>query len=140
MSRAAVLSDDRWARIRPPWPFSDGKRGRPLRDDRPVVEGTRCPCRCGTAWRDVPEQFGPWQAGRTRRGRCSADGPGDRVRAAFLRPGGPHRRTAPETCPSPRRTRGPTLGECPSPASVPPATAPRSPPPSSPARTTASPC
>ena len=84
MSRTTVLTDEQWERIRPLLPSSEGKRGRPFRDDRPVVEGILYRYRCGIAWRDVPEQFGPWQTVWKRHRRYSADGTWDRVLAALL--------------------------------------------------------
>ena len=84
MSRTAVLTDDQWERIRPLLPSSDGKRGRPFRDDRPVVEGILYRYRCGIAWRDVPEQFGPWQTVWKRHRRYAGDGTWDRVLAQLV--------------------------------------------------------
>lgn len=60
-------------------PSSDGRRGRPLRDDRPVVEGILYRCRHGIAWRDAPEEFGPWQTVGKRHRGYNADGTWDRV-------------------------------------------------------------
>jgi transposase len=46
-------------------PSSVGKKSRPFRDHRQVVEGIIYRYRTGIAWRDLPrEQFGPWQTGR----------------------------------------------------------------------------
>ncbi|WP_424348239.1 IS5 family transposase [Kocuria sp. CH-021] len=84
MSRTAVLTDDQWERIHPLLPSSEGKRGRPFRDDRPVVEGILDRYRCGIAWRDVPEQFGPWQTVWKRHRRYSGDGTWDKILAALL--------------------------------------------------------
>lgn len=39
--------------------LSDSKKGRPFRDDRLVWVSSLYRYRCGIAWRDVPEQFGP---------------------------------------------------------------------------------
>ena len=65
MSRFALLSDEQWARVAPLLPSSVGKRSRPFRDHRQVVEGIVYRYRTGIAWRDLPgEQFGPWQTGR----------------------------------------------------------------------------
>ncbi len=84
MSRTSVLTDAQWERIRPLLPSSDGKRGRPFRDDRPVVEGILYRYRCGIAWRDVPEQFGPWQTVWKRHRRYSGDGTWNKILAALL--------------------------------------------------------
>ncbi|MBN9800997.1 hypothetical protein DMP15_27665 [Pseudonocardia sp. UM4_GMWB1] len=61
VSRTAVLTDVQWARLAPLLPSSEGRRGRPFRDNRRVLEGIIYRYRCGLAWRDVPSEFGPWQ-------------------------------------------------------------------------------
>jgi transposase len=68
----------------PPLPSSVGRRGRPFREDRRVVEGIIYRFRCGLPWRDVPAEFGPWQALWKQRRRYSGDGTWDRVLAALL--------------------------------------------------------
>ena len=49
-----------------------------------VVEGIVYRYRCPSAWRDVPEVFGPWQTVWTWHRRMSADGSWDRVLARLL--------------------------------------------------------
>ncbi|MFH5823540.1 transposase [Georgenia sp. AZ-5] len=58
-------------------PPSLGRRGRPFRDHRPVVEGILYRYRAGIPWRDLPERFRPWQT-VWKRHRFSADGTGTR--------------------------------------------------------------
>jgi transposase len=65
-------------------PSSAGRRGRPFRDDRRVVEGIIYRYRCGIAWRDVPTEFGPWQTIWKRHRRYSGDGTWDRILAELL--------------------------------------------------------
>lgn len=65
-------------------PSSDGQRGRPFRNHRQVVEGIAYRYRCGIAWRDLPEQFGPWQTVWKRHRRFAADGVWDRIHAVLL--------------------------------------------------------
>jgi transposase len=84
MSRMSVLSDAQWERIEPWLPSSDGRRGRPFRDHRQVVEGIIYRFRCGIAWRDLPEVFGPWQTVWKRHRRLSVDGTWDRIHAHLL--------------------------------------------------------
>lgn len=84
MSRSSVLSDADWALIEPVLPSSEGRRGRPCRDDRRVVEGIIYRYRCGIAWRDVPAEFGPWQTLWKRHRRYSGDGTWDTVLARLL--------------------------------------------------------
>ena len=84
MSRFAVLTDDQWARIEPLMPCSDGRRGHPFRDHRQVVEGIVYRYRCGIAWRDLPEVFGPWQTVWKRHKRFSTDGTWDAIHAQLV--------------------------------------------------------
>ncbi len=84
MSRTAVLTDDQWARLALLLPSSDGRRGRPFRDSRRVVEGIIYRYRCGLPWRDVPAEFGPWQTLWKRHRRYAGDGTWDHVLAALL--------------------------------------------------------
>ncbi|MDQ0767313.1 transposase [Pseudarthrobacter defluvii] len=78
------MTDGQWARIQSLLPSSVGRRGRPFRDDRRVVEGIIYRYRCGIAWRDVPAEFGPWQTIWKRHRRYSGDGTWDRILAALL--------------------------------------------------------
>lgn len=75
--RAALTTVDA-AHYEAPW------SGRPRRDRRQVVEGNIYRYRCGIAWRDLPEQFGPWQAVRRRHRSWSADGTWDQALDAIL--------------------------------------------------------
>jgi transposase len=84
MSRDAVLSDAQWARIAPLMPSSKGKKSRPFRDHRQVVEGILYRFRTGIAWRDLPERFGPWKTVWKRHKRFSTDGTWDRIHAALV--------------------------------------------------------
>ena len=84
MSRYALLSDAQWSLIEQVLPSRTGKRGRPFRDARQVVEGIIYRCRCGIAWRDVAQVFGPWQTMWTWHRRMSAQGTWDRVLARLL--------------------------------------------------------
>ena len=59
-------------------------RSRPYRDHRQVVEGIVYRYRCGVAWRDVPDRFGPWQTVWKRHRRFSADGTWDKILTGLL--------------------------------------------------------
>lgn len=65
-------------------PSSGGRRGRPFRDHRMVVEGIVYRYRVGIPWRDLPECFGPWQTVWKRHRRFSGDGTWDKVLTALL--------------------------------------------------------
>ena len=85
VSRYAVLSDEQWARVEPLLPSSVGKKSRPFRDHRQVVEGIVYRYRTGIPWRDLPrEQFGPWQTVWKRHRRFAGDGTWDKVLGALL--------------------------------------------------------
>ena len=84
MVRAGVLSDGMWARVEPLLPCSDGKRGRPFRDHRQVIEGVVYRLRTGVPWRDLPAEFGPWQTVWKRHAWFSRDGTWDRVLTRLL--------------------------------------------------------
>lgn len=84
VSRFEVLTDVQWELIDPLMPSSEGKRGRPFKDHRRVVEGMIYRYRTGVAWRDLPGDFGPWQTVWKRHRRFAGDGTWDRVLSALL--------------------------------------------------------
>lgn len=84
MTRSSLLSDAAWARIEPFMPSSQGRRGRPWRDHRQVVEGIIYRYRTGIAWRDLPVSFGPWQTVWERHQAFSQDGTWDRIHAQLV--------------------------------------------------------
>jgi len=55
------MSHEQWARLEPRLPSSKGKRGRPYKDHRRVINGIRWRERTGAPWRDIPARYGPWQ-------------------------------------------------------------------------------
>ncbi|MFF8709156.1 IS5 family transposase [Streptomyces albidoflavus] len=75
--RSHELSDIEWEFVRPLLPESS--RGRKRLDDRRVLNGIVWKFRTGTAWRDVPERYGPWATLHTRFRRWAADGTFDRM-------------------------------------------------------------
>ncbi len=84
MPRTGVLSEAAWERVAPMLPSSDGRRGRPFRDHRQVIEGIVYRYRTGIPWRDLPAEFGPWQTVWKRHHRFCLDGTWDRVLTALL--------------------------------------------------------
>ena len=66
MFRNEVLSDEMWGRLEPLLPPLKASMGRPMTPHRPVVEGLLYRYRTSVPWRDLPEQFGPWQTGRVQ--------------------------------------------------------------------------
>jgi Transposase and inactivated derivatives len=82
--RRHELSDAEWEFVRPLLPES--LRGRKRLDDRTVLNGIVWKFRSGTAWRDVPERYGPWATLHTRFRRWALDGTFERMlRAAQAR-------------------------------------------------------
>ncbi|WP_420706572.1 transposase [Streptomyces sp. NRRL F-5727] len=87
--RRHELPDAEWKFVRPLLPVS--LRGQKRLDDRRVLPGIVWKFRTGTAWRDVPEDYGPWAtllrvfAGVRRTGRstgcCGPPRPGRTRRA-----------------------------------------------------------
>jgi len=84
MSRDQFLTDAQWAQLEPLLPSSKGKRSRPFRDHRQVLEGIVHRYRTGCPWRDVPERFGPWKTLWKRHARWSKDGTWDQILEALL--------------------------------------------------------
>jgi transposase len=83
MSRAAVLTDEMWARVEPLLPPEKGPMGPPCRPHRQVIEGAIFRLRTGVPWRDLPAEYGAWQTVHRRHKRWSTDGTWDRVLAAL---------------------------------------------------------
>lgn len=54
-------------------------RGRKRMDVRRILNGIVWKFRTGTAWRDVPERYGPWATLHTRFRRWATDGTFDRM-------------------------------------------------------------
>ncbi|WP_435851407.1 IS5 family transposase [Streptomyces mirabilis] len=75
--RRHELSDEEWEFLRPLLP--DSLRGRKRLDDRTVLNGIVWKFRTGTAWRDVPDRYGPWHTLHTRFRRWALDGTFERM-------------------------------------------------------------
>ena len=60
--------------MEPLLPSSAGRRGGRWRDHRQVIEAIAWKYRTGSPWREVPEQFGPWQTAYERLNRWGSDG------------------------------------------------------------------
>lgn len=72
------LTDKQWALISDLFP-PPARTGRPPRDRRTVVEGILWILRAGCPWRDLPEEFGPWETIYGCFNRWNADGTLDAV-------------------------------------------------------------
>lgn len=69
-----MLSDAQWEAIAELLPSRTGRRGRPFSDTRAMIEGIIYRYRCGIAWRDLSEVFGPWQTVWTWHRLLAGDG------------------------------------------------------------------
>lgn len=81
MSRFQMLSDAQWLLIESMLPAPTGRKGRPFTDAHIMVEAIIYRYRCGIAWRDLPQVFGPWQTVWTWHHRMAQDGTWDKVLA-----------------------------------------------------------
>ena len=73
--RRYELSDEEWVLIEDLLPRRRGRRrGRRWRDHRQVLNGIFWVLRSGSAWRDVPERYGPWHTCYGRFVRWRRDG------------------------------------------------------------------
>ncbi|MFF5638225.1 IS5 family transposase [Streptomyces sp. NPDC012825] len=80
MVRRHELSDVEWEALSGLLPRPSS--GRPRLDDRRVLNGIVWKLRTGSAWRDVPERYGPWRTLYTRFRRWALDGTFARMLAA----------------------------------------------------------
>lgn len=57
------LTDEQWRRIQPMLPPEyTGKKERPKKDNRMMVNGMLWMNRSGAQWRQLPKRYGPWQS------------------------------------------------------------------------------
>src|SRR5215211_460867 len=80
-----IFTDEQWGRIRPLLPPQRPKTGRPAKNPRTVGEAILWIDRTGAPWRDLPEEFGPWQSIATRFYRWVEAGVWDHVLAELHR-------------------------------------------------------
>lgn len=85
MLRTEALSDEDWFRIEPLLPVAGVKGGRPWADHRRVVEAIIWRYRTGSAWRDLPDAFGPWITVYKRHRRFAGDGTWEKILAELLK-------------------------------------------------------
>ena len=60
------LTDDNWERIARLLPLQKPRTGRPNNDHRTILAGMLWVVRTGSSWRELPEEFGPWETVHTR--------------------------------------------------------------------------
>ncbi len=61
VTRRHDLTDAQWAVLAPLLPVASGKGRPPKWTKRQLIDGIRWRVRVGAPWRDVPEQYAPWQ-------------------------------------------------------------------------------
>ena len=79
MRRRYDLTDEQWDRIAGLLPPERGRRARPAKDNRLMVNGMVWVLRTGAPWRDLPPQYGPWNSVYTRFSRWNHQGVWRRV-------------------------------------------------------------
>ena len=67
------LTNGMWDKLAPLLPPETGRQGPDAKDNRLMVEGMLWKMRTSSPWRDLPEEFGPWNSVYTRFSRwCKA--------------------------------------------------------------------
>lgn len=75
MLKRYELTDDEWGRIADLFPPENtGKRGRPGKDNRTMLNAMIWIARSGAPWRDLPERYGPWESVYSRFRKWLEDG------------------------------------------------------------------
>jgi transposase len=87
MMARLLLTDDEWDLIADVFP-EPAATGRPPRNPRQIVDGILWILRTGSPWRDLPEEFGPWQTAWRLFDKWNSDGTLNevlgRLQAAFI--------------------------------------------------------
>ena len=69
------LTKEQWERVKLLLPPEEkGKRGRPRKDNRIMLNGMLWIARSGAQWRELPEAYGPWQSVYARFAKWRDDG------------------------------------------------------------------
>ena len=79
MRRRYELADEQWERISGLLPPERGRKARPARDNREMVNAMIWVLRTGAPWRDLPEYYGSWNSAYTRFSRWNRAGIWGRV-------------------------------------------------------------
>ena len=75
MLRRYELTDQEWNCIKDLLPpEKSGKRGRPSKDNRMILNAMVWIARSGAPWRDLPERYGPWETVYSRFRKWINDG------------------------------------------------------------------
>ena len=74
MLKRYELTDQEWEQIVPLFPSNKGKKGRPPKDNRQMLNAIVWLARSGAPWRDLPERYGPWSSVYSRFRKWIDDG------------------------------------------------------------------
>jgi transposase len=74
MRKRFELSDEQWTVIGPLLPPERGRKARPARDNRRMVNAMLWVLRTGAPWRDLPRYYPPWKTVYTRFSRWTVQG------------------------------------------------------------------
>lgn len=75
MLKRYELTDQEWNQISHLFPPEyNGKRGRPRKDNRTMLNAVVWIARSGAPWRDLPERYGPWKSVYSRFRKWIDDG------------------------------------------------------------------
>ena len=78
------LTDEQWKRIQPELPPENtGKKGRPRKDDRIMLNGMLWTNHSGAQWRQLPKRYGPWQSVYTRFAKWRDEGVWENIFSAL---------------------------------------------------------
>jgi len=80
-----LLRNDQWRRIEQLLPGKVTDRGRTAADNRLFIEAVLWIARTGAPWRDLPEEFGPWNSVYKRFSRWETNGVWHRVFAELAK-------------------------------------------------------
>lgn len=80
-----ILRNDQWVRIESMLPGKPGDRGVTAQDNRLFIEAVLWVARVGSPWRDLPEEFGPWNSVYKRFSRWSNNGVWHRIFAELAK-------------------------------------------------------
>jgi transposase len=83
VTRRHDLTDAQWAALAPLLPVASGTGRPPKWTRRQLIDGIRWRVRVGALWRDVPEQYAPWQTLYGLFRRWQRDGTWDTILAAL---------------------------------------------------------
>jgi transposase len=81
--RRYELTDDQWEGIRGLLPPERGRKARPAKDNRQMVNAMVWILRSGAPWRDLPPHYGPWKSVWRRFSRWRQQGIWQKVLAEF---------------------------------------------------------